>query len=423
MVTAWRRVPLRASVSTLAFTVLGAAAGVLSGIALARTLGPAVRGELASVVVWATVLAIAGDLGIGHAVSYQVARRPADSGGLWTQCLVFGLGVGSALAVISGLVLPRCLELPHLPAGGAWLGLAAIPFSMAATHQGFLLLGAGYLRAAATVRLVAPALHGVGVAAVALTGHASVPLYLGTFLSAHVAAFCAAAYLSRSLLAVRLDLRMRGLRRVLRYGMTAQLATLAVQAGLRLDQLLLSVAVPAVELGRYVVAAAVASALAPLFTASALVVSRAVLTAPSRSEGAASAIVHLKWTAALASGPFLIGVAACGWLLPRVFGPGFEGAAAAARVLLVAALFQGCNTVLGAALRNVGSPGSGALAEGVGLAVTALLLIVLLPPLGILGAALASSTGAAAATALLLLFTLRAAHLEPEPSPGVPVTG
>src|SRR6266851_4167131 len=49
---------------------------VVSGIVIARSLGPAGRGELAAVLLWPALLASLSGLGTTDAITYLTARRP-----------------------------------------------------------------------------------------------------------------------------------------------------------------------------------------------------------------------------------------------------------------------------------------------------------------------------------------------------------
>jgi O-antigen/teichoic acid export membrane protein len=93
----------------------------------------------------------------------------------------------------------------------------------------------------------------------------------------------------------------------------------------------------------------------------------------------------------LAGGLAVTVAAALAPLLIKVFfGARFLPSVRAAQILLFAAVFQGLNSVLGNALRNLGHPGKPAAGEVLGMAATVGLLAVLLPRYGILGAAAAS---------------------------------
>ena len=73
-IDAGRRHPVTLS---LAASVAIQGLNVLTGIVLARTLGPAGRGELAAVMLWPSILAAVGSLGVrGRPMRPQVAPHP-----------------------------------------------------------------------------------------------------------------------------------------------------------------------------------------------------------------------------------------------------------------------------------------------------------------------------------------------------------
>jgi O-antigen/teichoic acid export membrane protein len=97
-------------------------------------------------------------------------------------------------------------------------------------------------------------------------------------------------------------------------------------------------------------------------------------------------------------------------LIQVLFGEAFLEAAKPARWLMVASLFQGTNAVAGNALRAMGRPGGPAMAELGGMILTAALLLLLLPGMGGLGAAIASLLAYALTTSIyayLLISGLR----------------
>jgi O-antigen/teichoic acid export membrane protein len=77
-------------------------------------------------------------------------------------------------------------------------------------------------------------------------------------------------------------------------------------------------------------------------------------------------------------------------------------------VLVVAAMISGMNTLAEEGLRGLGEPGSALAAELSGLAITAISLALLLKPLGIMGAAIASVAGYATTFSVALYRGTRA---------------
>ena len=116
----------------------------------------------------------------------------------------------------------------------------------------------------------------------------------------------------------------------------------------------------------------------------------AILHAASPLQGVEQARKHLLLSLLL-GGPIVIaGIVAAKPMLRFLFGPQFIPALNMAKILLAASLFQGMNQVCGAALRSLGKPGRTSIAEFAGLFVTVVLLVILLPRFGAVGAAVTS---------------------------------
>jgi len=96
-------------------------------------------------------------------------------------------------------------------------------------------------------------------------------------------------------------------------------------------------------------------------------------------------------------------LAATPWALPFLFGTAFGPAVPATLVLILASVVAAFNGVVEEGFRGLGKPSVVLWAEVAGLGVTATALLLLLPTLGILGAALASLLGYTGVT--LALFT------------------
>jgi O-antigen/teichoic acid export membrane protein len=90
-------------------------------------------------------------------------------------------------------------------------------------------------------------------------------------------------------------------------------------------------------------------------------------------------------------------------VLPLAFGKQFATAIPAALVLVVAGAIAGLNTVLEEGLRGLGQPVSVLWAECGGVAVAIVSLLILLKPLAIMGAALASLLGYSATAFFLVM--------------------
>jgi O-antigen/teichoic acid export membrane protein len=158
----------------------------------------------------------------------------------------------------------------------------------------------------------------------------------------------------------------------------------------RLDQLLISLLLGATSLGLYTVAITLTSASALAASAVSLVAFPHIAALQDTPQRVAASRRFILLALAL-SGLVTIPIfAATPQLLSLFFGPAFSQVSAACRVLLVAGVFFACSQLFVALLRGLGRPLDAGVAGAVGVGVTVVLLAVLLPTLGIMGAALAS---------------------------------
>jgi O-antigen/teichoic acid export membrane protein len=195
-------------------------------------------------------------------------------------------------------------------------------------------------------------------------------------------------------------------RRVLGYGMRAQVGSFVMLLNLRLDFLLISVITGPTVLGVYAIASryaelvrvltlAVTYVLYPRFAAESE--SRAVQTArsliPRVGLVTGSAIVPL-WFAA----PFVI---------PLIYGEAFRPAISPAEIILFGFVLHGVAAVITALLYGMNRPGLNSIAMGAGLGVTVILDVALIPSFGAVGAATASAVAYLVTTAALIWFFWR----------------
>lgn len=388
---------------TFAVNVAIAALGLGTGVLLARWLGPAGRGDAAAAIQWASVFVALGDFGIGFALAYFVAAEPRQRSELWALAISVAVVWGLLLAAGGSAVLPS-----HVQAGARRalvVAILAVPLGLLAGFQGYLLLGSnavGHYNAARAGGAVTyfsilmavlprhPAAEIVGIAFVA---------------SQAVTAGLSGVFLARQG-APRWAMPRHLIRAVLSFGAKTQLASVAGHASLRLDQLLLSMLAASAKLGEYAVALAISGALAPLYSALAMVVIPSISRLAGGRQKAKEAFRFAGW-ALLGGIPVVgVGLAAMDVLVRLVFGNAFAGAVAPARILLVAGVFQGINAILGNALRTMGHSGAPAIAEGVGVVATVAGLAVMLRPYGIMGAAIASAIAYGVVTLLLVVLTV-----------------
>ncbi|MGH3326860.1 MAG: oligosaccharide flippase family protein [Streptomycetales bacterium] len=382
-----------------------AAVAALAGVIVARSAGPHVRGEYAAVMAWFGAVLVVGQLGQTAATTFFVAREP--------QRAPDYLATSRNMMVTSGgiTLFLGCLAAPLLAHGDATLTWA---FRLMFTTSLVSFVGASYtfsLQATCVpwwnlARVSQPILF---VAAL-LTLHLTDRLGLITALGALSMTIVVQTVLAYRICGMRRLTRGRAeralVRPMTRYGLS-QLASAAPSLGGRLDQLILSLAVAPAALGRYAVAVSMTVIAVPILSAMGnvafpLIASQAVSRerAARLTRGAILASVGLGVT-------LMIPLALLApWVVPRVFGPGFQEAVPLIWFLAPGGVLFAGSRVCGDLLRGYGRPRAVAWAEGAGAAVTVLLMAILLPVIGVTGAAIASSA-AASVTLLVMVTALR----------------
>ena len=197
-------------------------------------------------------------------------------------------------------------------------------------------------------------------------------------------------------------------RRSLRFGTQAHVGRVMQLGNYRLDQWILGAIAGPRELGLYSVAVAWAEALWYLPTALAAV-QRPALVRAVREEAARLAAAVFRAaalvTAVLAAGMIVLAPALC----VVVFGEEFRGSIDDLRILVVGAFGMVALKLFGNSLVARGRPVLQSLAIGIGFLSTVVLDVILIPPFGGAGAALASTLSYTAAGIAIAAIFLRTA--------------
>jgi O-antigen/teichoic acid export membrane protein len=208
-------------------------------------------------------------------------------------------------------------------------------------------------------------------------------------------------------------------RPLLVYGSKNSLAGVSWLANTRLDQLLMTCFLRPRQIGCYVAAVSLAGSMSTLAQAVAGVTLPRITACPDLAAARAITFRSVCGTVAL-----LLPAAGClylaaPWLLVRIYGSSFSEGVPAVQILVFGTVALGLNYVLSEALRGLNRPLGPALGEIGGLVVSLLALWVLLPRLGITGAALASTASYTTVSILLAHYLRRvfAANIDHRPSP------
>lgn len=361
---------------------------VLIAIVITRFLGAEGQGVYTMLLsVWA-VTASWSTLGVEVANNFYAARLTSerDLAALLGNTLAFAVGAGVAATLLVGAVVAFTDVLRIIPPdlyplllGGTFLSCLLLPVgnilfgteAFGAHLVGVLLNFGGFIAAIVVLAVLGR-----------LDIHLVAALWLAS-LTVEVAVWFGVAF-RRAGYRLRFDLDL--LRKQVRYGVSGYLYNAFNTVNLRLDVLILGYLLSAEHVGYYSIAVAASEAIMYFPKG----ITNVVLTRVSKS-GAITpsvfqvlAVVLLVLTGAVAlAGPFLI---------PLVFGSAFVASVLPLEVLLPGTFLLGLGIIGAYALFGADRGRDASLAAGICAALTVVLNVVLVPELGLLGGALASST-------------------------------
>ncbi|HSH62280.1 MAG TPA: oligosaccharide flippase family protein [Acidimicrobiales bacterium] len=367
-------------------SLVGASSGVLS----ARVLGVDGRGALAAIQNWPMLLAVITLLGLPEALVFFTARRRAQAGLYLGTATGLALLAALPLTLAGWLLMPRLLasQTPATVTAARWYLLIVPLFALSGV--GFhALRGVSQFVAWNMCRLLGP----IGWLVLLLfswqTDNTS-----ATGLSRAYVVVLAGASATTAVVVWRNIKRPYGfepsyVRPLLRFGIPSILAAVPQMLNLRLDQLIMAGSVAPDRLGLYVTAVAWGGLLSPITSAIGTVMFP-ILAGRDRDAQESAIAPALRATLILTGAVTVVGMVGAPALIPVVFGKDFAPAVPSALILSCAGGVLGLNFVLGETLRGLDNPTGPLRAEFVGLAATAVAIIILVPRFDIVGAAAAS---------------------------------
>jgi antigen flippase len=378
-------------VSNLAATALIQLLGVVTGVLLARELGPSGRGALAAVVLWPTLLWTVGNLGVVDSAAFYSARDPERRPSIaWTSLVLAALQ--SLVLVAVGLVLvPLVLaRQEESVVRDCLIYLASIPTSLVSLYFASILNGAHRFVAFNLLRATVFVANTVGLVALALATELTVTSAMLAYLVAQAVTVSVATILVLPYLRRPHEPRRDLAGELLSYGWRSQLSTISNLLNERVDQLVISIFFAPASLGLYVVAWTMTGLPGMVGYSVAFAALPAVAKADSSDESVRRAREYVSLTFVATAAVALPLLLLAPEILRIAFGSDFVAATDLSRILLVASISLGTGRVLGATLKGVNRPLDAGASEGAGLAVTAVGLAVLLPTVGLTGAAITS---------------------------------
>jgi O-antigen/teichoic acid export membrane protein len=391
---------------TFAFNSLNAAIGIVTGVLAAHLLGPMGRGELAAIQSWAMLLASIGMLGVPEALIYSSSQNPQRVASyLGTSCSI--VIVSSALFGCGGwLLMPRLLHAQSantIEAGRWYLVLQLLIYAgMGMPHQA--LRAVGSWRAWNIFRVLPSLLWMIClVVGFFVPSLKSAPALASIFLCVQLLLVPASILLTKHYVPDRWTLDRTKIRPLLSYGASVAFTSIPQMINLRLDQLLIAMFLPPSLLGYYAIAVTWSGAAAPVLNAMppVLLPHFSEMSTFAEKRQRVTQIIKILFPAGAVVSVLLL--VATPFVIPALFGRTFAPAIHPALVLAIANTFNGINGALEAVLQGMGKPLLALRAEVIGMIGTIVLLWLLLPRIGIMGAAIASLVSYTTVTVSLLL--------------------
>lgn len=384
------RSPVAQTFATTAFIVI---CGLIAGIQLARVLKPEGRGEVAAALLWPALLIYLGSLGLPQGlVVFTASEKPDRHSSLLSTAACLGLAL-SAAAICAGMpLLPFLLrrqsaEVIH--AGRIFL--ATIPGGILSLLAVATLQGRSCFGRFNFVRTITPFGYVLGITGLMLEHRLTVMnvVFVQLVLSYLTFAIAYALLLQEGIHIsfARFDAVLA--KRLTVFGSKAYVGSLTGTANQRLDQTLLAAWFPAAQLGLYSVAVSASSAADSIGFAFRTVASTHIARHSETNEKIAELrrILARFWPI-LILGTIVLAVFLPA-LIPFFYGKAFHGSILPAEILLIAQVFYTSKNLLTSAAEAFGDSWLGSKAELIGFVPMFVLLVLLLPRFGIVGAAAA----------------------------------
>jgi O-antigen/teichoic acid export membrane protein len=379
---------------SIVLNVLGRVSGLLMGfvgsVLLARLLGPADRGLLGLMISVSTIVFAVAAIGQPLAVTYYASRKDADTGAILGNTIAHAALLAVILIPLTALLYgPIQDAFGHGQGGKTWiLAAALVPLTFLDWTTSNQLLGMlrfglyNALKVVAALLYLAAIIVLLGVLDLGVTG-GLIATAVGSIVTV---AGCVWPILRSGKPAIRIPL----LRQMLHYGSRVQVGVIFQMVNYRLDVVIMQFYRPLKQVGYYVAAQTIAELVITLTTA----FQSTLLPLVSHFEGDVRqdevTINSVRHHGILAFVAILLNAVFGSLIILYAYGRGFHPAVVPMLVLLPGIWFLGLGLVIQSDLGGRGRPGLSSALAGLAAVVTAILDVVLIPPLGVMGGALAS---------------------------------
>lgn len=364
----------------------------MSGALVARLLGVQGRGLLAAVILWPSVIAYLGDLGGPLAYTYLAATKPHRLTSLVTNAFAITLAQATALVLVGiPIILVALHRYQNLTLITVLFLIAYVPLNLLARYLNCIQQGLSRFGRFNIARLSVQISYVVGVVLLFSFKIDQIAWVVAVVVLSNIVAtlFVLFTVVRPLWPLVRIDWSL--IRETFHYGIRAHIGNLTPIDSMQLDLMVVVAILGPRNAGLYAVAASAAMIVRAQGGALGMVALPSVAASKTIEEKrlAASSLFRLALLLHLLTAAAI--VIAAGVLVPAIYGKEFAAAVPIARVLTVGMVAASLRQVLGDCLRGLGRPLAGTMVEVVSWPVAIAGLVILVPLLATIGAALATS--------------------------------
>lgn len=393
---------------TFSIQITAVILGIAAAIVIARVLGPEGKGAYALVLLVPTLLALLGNLGIGIANVYFGGSKKYRPTELASNSLIASLGLGVALSV-AFLIYYHSFHPPFLrDVDPLYLSLAVImlPFSLLTMYFRYILLGQDRIKEFNLVSLAEGGVSLVLILFLLLVFKGGIFSTIIAWASATLVATTLSILLVRQSTNIKWSFHPMVFKDSVKFGIQGYLGNVIQFLNYRLDMFLVAYFMSVTFVGYYSIAVALAEALW-YFPAAVGVVVIARTPGLSAEEANRSTPVICRNTLFLTLGAGVLLFVLGKYIIGLFFGSAFLPAVQPFWFLLPGIVALSICKVLSNEITGRGKPMINTVAAGVSLAVNIPLNILLIPRMGISGAALASTISYTMTTLVVLIAFMR----------------
>jgi O-antigen/teichoic acid export membrane protein len=382
----------RATIGSVFAALIGQLILVISGIALARLLGPTDRGYLALLILWPTILFQLVGLGLPSSIAYHVANE-AIAGRVVLRLLAIPFTIQSACLLLAHvlILLAYLHDKPAEVTSGGRVTLAIGPSLLVWDYGLAALQGVRSFIPLNLLRLLPSALIMAVAAGMLLAGNRSLVALASLVTLSYVIGGLITGYVAwRSTTSGNGIDTGQTVTRLMSFGLRGYIGSLYPLDSFRLDQVIVGVLLTPLSLGLYVAGSSFTNL--PRFVAQGVgLVALPQIASSTTHDSRRSLLLRFFLFGSLFS---LAGVllleATVGYLIPALFGNSFRASVGLAQILLIGAWCLGARRLLAEGLKGAGFPVAGTIAEVTSWVILALTLAFALRS-GVVGMAWAVS--------------------------------